>query len=441
MKMNNSNLANVAPNKSHGHADVLLGTPINWRLLVVIVILFPFIPPTLEGLEAVFGTSAGRILSQFLTYWKYMSLAAIVLYFVIRIRQQSIIQMVPSLFIIVLVACLFLSTFLNGGGVPVSELLDITCMAALFVFADCLPKKKFSFFIRACYFCLTLSMLANSMTIYLCYPNGLYQAGYYAGENTYYLNPNYYLFGLDNVCFMYSLAGCSMGLIYRSTVGHIGLLLPISYAFIFGAFFYTGAGTAIAVTICLIAFMVLFELNKTRFMTYRFVLVLSGVLFVSICLMNTLGVFEGLLSLIGKDSTFSNRTFIWAAVFQACHRHELFGFGLSDAVMHTQLGLASGSVYISNIGHVHNVLLEFYFRGGLIGVLAFLLILIGPIRRMQRYSSSRIAQLVSLLFLLLWATCMFEFRLNTYTFWLVPICIWHIGDLVDLASAKESPYV
>ena len=109
--------------------------------------------------------------------------------------------------------------------------------------------------------------------------------------------------------------------------------------------------------------------------------------------------------------------------------------------MHTQLGLASGSVYISNIGHVHNVLLEFYFRGGLVGVLAFLLILIGPIRRMQRYSSSRIAQLVSLLFLLLWVTCMFEFRLNTYTFWLVPICVWHIGNLVDLAGVKESPYV
>lgn len=419
-----------------GRCYKLLNTPLNWRVLGIVCLMLPLVPPTTEALSALFGGTIASVAERFLTVWRYGSYCFVAVYFLRRLKYVQINRCVSSVLVIGLVICLLFSTVRNGGLSLARGFIELAGVLMLFLLACSLPGEKFSLFVEGAYIWLTVAMIANSVTMYLYYPNGLYQSGYLAGENSYYLNPNYYLFGLDNACFMYSLTGCSMGLIHRCRHGRLGLTLPLVYAFIFGAYFYTNAGTAMAIVACLIALVVLVMFNKSDFITYKFVLVIGSIAFVGICLLNTLGVFEDFLSLIGKDATFSNRTFIWAAVFQAMNGHQLLGFGLSDAIMHLQLGMASGSLYISNIGHVHNVLLEIYFRGGYLSAAFFVSLLLGPLRRMTAVSSSKTAQLASGLLLLLWLTCMFEFRLNTYTFWLVPICVWHVNDLLS-AEAKD----
>ena len=410
---------------------------VSWTLLGIIFVLFPFVTPTSEGISVLFGVSIGSKIATLLKYYRYFSYIIILVYFFLRLYKNEKNNFLPgaSAFIVFLLcSALLVSTLHSNTSELKNNLITISGILFLFLFSSCFPGNAFLIFIRAGYIWLTGTMLLNSCCMYIYYPNGMYQSGFMD------TNKNYYLYGLDNVCFMYSLAGCSLGLIYRFAKGRISTSLICSYAFIFGAYYYTKAGTAMAIITILAFFVLILSFYNLPIINYTLTLIISCISFFSICLLNTLGVFNGALALIGKDATFTHRTEIWAAVFASIKNHLLFGFGLSDSVMHLELGMATRSAYMANIGHVHNVVLEFLFRGGLLAVAIFVLFLFYPIKSMSQNKTTKIAQLLCGLFLLLWLTCMFEFRLGTLTFWLLPICIYNIDTLVSIAKKEKSKY-
>lgn len=102
--------------------------------------------------------------------------------------------------------------------------------------------------------------------------------------------------------------------------------------------------------------------------------IISAFLTVSIAILqsNFIGVFDGLLQFLGKDMTFSARTYIWEQAIQLIPRKVLLGHGTSD-------------FYVNILGGVehpaHNEVLNLLFRGGVAALICFLIILFILIRR------------------------------------------------------------
>jgi O-antigen ligase len=74
---------------------------------------------------------------------------------------------------------------------------------------------------------------------------------------------------------------------------------------------------------------------------------------------------------IGRDSTFTGRTSIWASGLEIVAAHPVFGLGFQEAVIHK--GVA--------IRHFHNGYLDLAVRGGLIGLSLLLMALIATVTR------------------------------------------------------------
>lgn len=407
----------------------ILSTKIDSRFIGLLLLVTPVLLPTYDGLAVLIGSRNATTFLSAAFAWRYVCWAIYAILFGMSLVRDVRSKIVAIPFLLLILSVLYSSLY-NGYGLR-NSLSDLMPIVMTIILTITFSGREFQRYLKALYVWISILMIINSACMLRYYPGGMYNAGFMG------TNDNYYLFGLDNVCFLYALAGCSIGLLYRSTVNRIGILLPMIYAIVFFPYYIARAGTAMAV-VTVLPFLIFLAGRSfsTRILNYKYVLIASLVLFFAICVLNTLGVFEGLLELIGKDATFSNRTYIWRAVIRSMKGHELLGYGLSLDLMHTVLSMASGgyySLYMSQIGHVHNVLLEFYFRSGLVGFVLFLFCLLAPYKRMAALKGTYTARLMCVLFFLLWITHMFEFRTSEILFWIIPLCLYRVNDIHNLS--------
>ena len=56
---------------------------------------------------------------------------------------------------------------------------------------------------------------------------------------------------------------------------------------------------------------------------------------------------------------------------------------------------------------------------------------------MEKYNQYLVYRVLCTQLILSLLTCMFEYRIDTYTFWLVPICIYNIENLCEINTKKK----
>lgn len=264
-------------------------------------------------------------------------------------------------------------------------------------------------------------MILNSITMYIYYPNGIYIGG--LQEN----NSNYYLFALDNVSFLYSMAGLFLGDILCQTRSISCKLHYIIYIFILFAYVYVQAGTAIAILVIYTIFRLLQITRIRKIFIYPICLVFMFMSFLFIVILNSVGIFRPLLNLIHKDLTFSGRTYIWSSAIAGLQNgHLLFGFGTDSTVIPHVLS-TYGPRWLIGIAHLHNICMQFLFTGGLISLLFFVLVLLVPLFYTSKLQNYKLYNLIVCQLVLTWLAFMFEFRFETYTFWLIPIILFNIN--------------
>jgi O-antigen ligase len=88
------------------------------------------------------------------------------------------------------------------------------------------------------------------------------------------------------------------------------------------------------------------------------------------------------------------------------------------------------SAWGSDIGHLHNVLLEVIFDGGILALFFFACILLSSYKKMQDANKYMVTKVLCVFFYLQWLSVTFDFRTNTYTFWLIPIVMFRVPVLV-----------
>jgi len=383
---------------------------------LIFTIIFPTIKPTGEALTVLLGSFMARGIQNALNLWHVMSLYVVILWFFLTFWKKKNTLTAETVLAVLLSVSVCLSTFMMDG-IQLGIFSQLGTIAMFFMLADFYRGRYLMYYLEAVYLYITFIMTVNSITMYVYYPR------MYTTENA------YYLYGLDNMTFMYTIVGCFLGLILCEIRGkRFRRRFSILYIFILGAYFYNFAGTAIVIVSALIVIMPLFKAKKLRVMNYRIVLLFYLLSFIFIVVgIQIPGILTKLLSIIGKDATFTGRTFIWSKMFAVFPKYWLMGVGALDAT-------AVSILRFRGIGHLHNVVLEFLFKGGAVALLLFILLLISCYGNMMKYKKHPLAILLCIEMILLWLTCMFEFRLSTYTFWLIPICMYRIQDLTELCQ-------
>lgn len=391
---------------------------INCNVLKIFLLLFPIIKPTGAALEALFGGSLSGYIYLGLRIWNYISIACVVLMFIQRPKKKNI----SGIILTILFSCVLSISSIIMGEINLLYLYEVFgTIIMLFMLANIYSGDCIVHYIKAAYLYITVIMFLNSICIYKYYPYGLYHSG---------LNFNYYLFGLDNVGFMYAIVGCFLGILYYIVEEKkISLKFVVVYTFILGAYLYVRAGTATMIILMLILLMILYKMNLLKVLDYRKTMLVCIIAYFMIVIFQTLGVFEWVLSLIKKSTGFNGRTYIWNAMFSAWPAHKWFGFGISTEITQRYLG-QNGPAWLGEIGHLHNIILEFLFKGGIIACTFFGMLWAFVYKNMMKYKEHPIAILLCIETLLVWFTCMFEFRFDTYTFWFIPICLYSMKDLI-----------
>lgn len=400
----------------------------NTTLVVMLATLF-IIRPAKEALIVLLGKIIGNLIYYILKAGNYIVLLILIglmLYSIIMKKRKIT---MPTYFMLGYVMILFYST-VKMGSYSLIYLFELFGSGlAFFILFDLIGENKAIDCIRGIYYYLTFAMLLNSLTIYTFFPHGVYTI---ANGNS-----NYYLYALDNVGFLYEIATLALGIVYYICYEHrIPIRTYIIHIFIMGAYFYAGAATAMIVAflalIFILTYKIICKLRIMKIINLKMVIVASIFVFCAIVLSRSVSSFSWLFDLVGKDSSFNSRTSIWLAALNIWKTNWLFGVGTSGNVINMYLHLGGLSPAWGNeIGHLHNVVLEILFDGGILAMSFFGGIILCPYRRMQKASEHIVSKILCVFFFLQWLSVMFDFRTNTYTFWLISILMYHIPYLTN----------
>lgn len=400
----------------------------NATLFALLVTMF-IIKPAKEALTAILGNAIGGAIYYFLKIGNYCVLMLLLGWFLYSIVAKRRKVSMPTYCMLFYTIVLLYSTIRMGSYSLIYLFELLGSGIAFFILFDMMGDRKIIDCIRGIYYYLTAAMLLNSISIYICYPDGVYTI---ANGNS-----NYYLYALDNVGFLYEIAALSLGVVYHMCREHkIPLGTFIIHVVILGAYFYSRAATAMVVAFCAVLFIltykILCKLKLIKFFSFKTVVIASAITFFVVVILHSVSAFSWLFDLIGRDLSFSSRTSIWAAALNIWREHWLLGVGTSGSVINSYLHMGGlGAAWGTGIGHLHNIVLEVLFDGGVAALFFFIGIMICPYRKMQYANNHIIAKVLCVFFFLQWLSVTFDFRMGTYTFWLIPIMMYHVPSLVN----------
>ena len=385
-------------------------------VVIVVLLLFPIIKPVEEAMEVLVGASLAHGYIRFLSIWDYLSMAICCLWLFVKWKSKQV-KIAKYTKIVLLISLVFVVATLREFTYDYIYICRMIGNFLLITFvANIYSGKNFRFFLKGCYVYLTLLSILNAISIYI------YSPGMYA--------PSYYLFGLDNMGFIIALHSFFAGMICDiSDKGKIRGKTISLYTLIFLAYVYCESGTAIAMCVATLVLLMCYRSKIMELITYKKVLLILFVAFISITSIQNVGLWESVSNLLGKGNSFNGRTIIWAAMFSVIPKHLFAGFGIMPTVTQHYLGLYPSGGWLRGIGHMHNIVFEFLFRGGMLGLILFVCVWLGCISKMESNKDRLIYKILCVQLLFSMMSCMFEFRIDTYTFWMLPICLYEIESL------------
>lgn len=389
--------------------------------------------PSNPALQVMFGSILGEMINVILKAGDYILIAGVIGSAITMrmVRKKGILTMQAWLacgFIFVLM----ISTIKNGNPdnyrAYYEYLGNIFCVIYLYQNAR-RNSTQFLSFLKGVSLFLILAMLFNSLSIYIFYPNGMYTLDDGASGNS-----NYYLFSLDNVGFIISLCSFAVSAVYdQITRKKIKRSTIWIYVFIFGAYFYCRAATAILVSIMLLIALILQRLGLLKELNYKWVIFISAVSFAVIMSIQRFSIFEGLFLLLGKNSLLGGRLRIWNAAFSGWLDNFWMGIGIDAAVTSTVLNqhgfLTAG--WGNYIGHAHNILLEALLKSGFLGTCCFVGQLLVCYRGMMIKRKSKIAKFLCVMLILFWITSLLDYRIEQIGGWLLIMLLYDVELLDD----------
>jgi O-antigen ligase len=204
------------------------------------------------------------------------------------------------------------------------------------------------------------------------------------------------------------------------------------YLFIFVAYFYCRAATAILVVAILLTSLILYRIGWLKGLDYKWTLFICIISFAVIISTQSSSSFDWIFALLGKDSLLGGRLRIWNAAFNGWLDNFWLGIGVDSNVTSTilyQHGFVTAG-WGNYVGHAHNIFFEILLKSGLIGIICFIGQLLLCYKGMMLNRKSRIAQFLCVMFLLFWITSMLDYRIEQIVGWILIMLLYDI-ELLD----------
>ncbi|MDE7445693.1 MAG: O-antigen ligase family protein [Lachnospiraceae bacterium] len=329
---------------------------LSWRRLIKIFILaFTFLglfkPDSLEYLNL-------KWLDSFLMLWDVFVLIYLLLALAIgKYKMTGTTICVIAIYISYAFSTIRMSqdymTFIKTAG-PIT---------AICLLVDYSMQNNPEEYLDAIVFLLNTLFTMNFISILLYYPEGMYDLSYIVGD--------IYLLGFDNgmIYTLVPLVGYSCIRSCKKRGRIISFDSIYSISIMLASVFYVRAGSGM-VQALLFVFMVMLITGSSGRKIINPV-VAFGTFYLATYLIVVRRItshLQPLFDVLGKDSTFSGRTYMWNNALLSINEHFTLGIG---ATARTVLG-KNGLLY----PHPHCLLLDFLYRGGIVMFALFTVLLI-----------------------------------------------------------------
>ncbi|SHI20265.1 O-antigen ligase [Butyrivibrio fibrisolvens DSM 3071] len=321
------------------------------------LLLFPlFKPDTFDSLPSL------HYVSIFLDLLKYTIFIVLLIRFFVYKKNLSLISLIYPAFLLVLL----ISTFLNHNGNTVLHLFSTNIdLFIYFLLANYVEEKdEYVDFLKAASFLLAFWCLANTLSVLAFY----HRRYMYISNITTSIKKDRYLLGSKNyqILFILPMASITSALDVE-LVGKIRVRTLVIHILACVPLFMTAAATSI---ITMIIFYVLLWIGIKKPVILRMlqipkILVIASIaIFGMFVVMGTHSGIARLLEMAFKKSIQSQRSLIWTSYLKRISEKPLWGYGYMTDYM---------QVLLTRVVHAHNQYLQIMFRGGIIGIIVFIL--------------------------------------------------------------------
>lgn len=306
------------------------------------------------------------------------------------------------------IAILF-SSVINSGNY--NEEFDFLINSFLCVSICIIYSDKFDILIRSLMIVSEICVYSNLISIVI-FPNGLYTRSVSGYSST-----TEWILGVTNYFIQWMIPSIIIAWIYCYFEKRWLRTLLLSSAIVITEIL-KGSGTCVTGIVLFLGLM-LIPFADLIFTPIRSVVIATTMLII-ILFFRTIDFFKPLILFLGKDMTFSNRTFIWDNALDSITGAPILGHGLLDNdSMVSYLGSMPSGIRWEGATHCHNQFLQIIFQGGFVAFLLFLCVIVMIIRKARLNwpaGSSKIAVYAVATYIIIGITEVFSYPLMTFIF-------------------------
>ena len=283
----------------------------------------------------------------------------------------------------------FIGTLLYSGNI-ISCFSGFIQYLSIFMLTKLGTKYNSRMFFALLYRVLMVLVVVNAITIVL-FPEGLYQIVRETGWNS----RQAWLLGLRNGEPYWIIFFCMMVFFRKDAyLGWKGLLekyICISIS-IFSLLKLHGGGAMVSVAMILV--YLFFEgFFESVYLDYIY-LIFNGLFFILFVVVQVQQLNDGIVgwfaNLIGRNATFTGRTFVWKRVIEWIKINPIFGWGIEfENIIMRKISVNGDTAFIK----CHNTILDILYSGGFLMFILFIVILFCMIKNGRTHSVRKWAPL------------------------------------------------
>ena len=365
--------------------------------------------------------------NQIFTYLGYFSVAAtVVLFFMYRYRFDAWLFLLCLGFVLSAVS----TVFMDSMGALKSHVTESVEVIAFILLLDIGLKNDRRACLRGFYVVAAITILVCAYTMFAYKKSGgmRHNAGTLLLDWGRRQSRNWYYLGHDTGSIFYIYPALVIMLVHDYLYkGGVTVLTAACYVATLASCIYVASTSAtILLIVSSMVFLVL-ENFRMNWLTFGSCIVFWVVANIGVVHLRWYSRFQDfIVTVLHKSADLTGREYIWERALLQINNHPYFGSGtLNNATLGMVLG----------INHCHNLLLEYLFRGGVVGLVVFLLAFTLSGRKVKALSVGPIKNLIIAAIFGYTILCLFD----GYYFNPVPYALFCLANnLVDLQSEYEN---
>ncbi len=341
--------------------------------LLYLFLLFPFFEPD-------YFIGVGSNINYIYSFFQLISIFIVFAIFIIDLKGKKGSPII--LWIILYNLFLLFSTFLNSNGNLLTNIYNSIEMIALCILIEHGVRNNLKVLMQSLLIIFFIQIFINLLTMFF-YPNGMW----ISPVTRYWQN---WFLGYDNNHIIILLPYIILYYIY-SQIYHNKLKFPFYFSLILvnTTVLKSWSATSLVGIFSFDIYIFFPKLFKSKI--FQFFNLIKGYIigFFAIVVFRFQNLFSFIIEdVLKKDLTFSARTYIWDYIMRYIRNKPIFGYGIQSSTVRFNLVKSVPSF------HAHNLILEIFYRGGvvLVFIFSYIVILVG--KQLKKYKDNPLAKFI-----------------------------------------------